>query len=256
MKRLLGILAVLAVLALPAHAQTIVDFSRTTTHHLKFTTRSFTTGVPTTLAGSPVIKAYADGSTSTEVTTGLTLTVDFDNVTGLNDIAIDTSNAFYANGSLFSIIITTGTVGGTSVVGEVVAQFSVGMTVALTSQASDNLVAFFDNSSAASTARVRDVLSAIAVPRATSFEWGMSFVSNSDHFTPMNTGTPACTRTIDAPWAVGSTATTNQPAAVNSAGNTELTISTTDTAGSHYLWIHCTLTNADPYDQEFKLQTP
>ena len=89
----------------------------------KFTTRA-TTGVPTTLAGTPAVSIYKDGST-TQSTTGVTLTVDFDAVTGLNHVAIDTSadGTFYANESKFYLVITAGTVGGTSVVGEVVGDF-------------------------------------------------------------------------------------------------------------------------------------
>lgn len=94
----------------------IVDF--------KFTTRN-TTGAPTTLAGTPAISVYKSNST-TESTSGVTLTVDFDSRTGMNHVRIDTSSdgTFYATANEFQIVITTGTVGGTSVVGEVVAHFS------------------------------------------------------------------------------------------------------------------------------------
>src|SRR5947207_517083 len=122
MRKVLFFLMLLVPIRL--QAQYFADLDRSTTHHFKFTTR-ITTGAPTTLSGSPVVKCYIDGATNSETTTGVTLSVDFDSVTGLNDLAIDTSNAFYANGSDFACLITTGTVGGTSVVGEVVAQFSV-----------------------------------------------------------------------------------------------------------------------------------
>ena len=92
---------------------------------LKFTTRSFTTGAPTTLAGTPVISAYV-GNSVTQITAGITLTVDFDGVTGLHNIrVVATSGNGYATASNYDLVITTGTVGGVSVVGEVVGSFSI-----------------------------------------------------------------------------------------------------------------------------------
>jgi hypothetical protein len=90
----------------------------------KFTTRT-TTGAPTTLAGTPTLAVYKDNST-TEITAGITLTADFDARTGLNHVRIDLSaSASYVAGEDYSVVITAGTVGGTSVVGEVVGNFSV-----------------------------------------------------------------------------------------------------------------------------------
>ncbi len=92
-----------------------------TVHH-KFTTRD--AGVPFTLGGSPVVSVYKDASLTQSVA-GVTLTVDFDSITGLNHVAIDTSadGTFYSNGGHFELAITTGTVNGTSVVGEVIGDF-------------------------------------------------------------------------------------------------------------------------------------
>lgn len=103
----------------------IGDFDASDIVDLKFTTVG-TTGAPTTLAGTPAISVYKDNST-TQSTTGVTLTVDFDSVTGLHHVRIDTSadGSFYAAGSDFQVVITTGTVGGTSVVGYVVGAFSI-----------------------------------------------------------------------------------------------------------------------------------
>lgn len=83
-----------------------------------------TAGAPTTLAGTPVLSVYKNGSAS-QTTTGVTLVVDFDMTTGLHQVAIATTDAFYAMGNDFSVIITTGTVGGTSVKGYVVGLFSI-----------------------------------------------------------------------------------------------------------------------------------
>jgi hypothetical protein len=84
-----------------------------------------TTGAPTQLAGSPVISAYP-GNSTTQLTAGITLSVDFDSVTGLNNIrVVATSGNGYATATNYQLVITTGTVGGTSVVGYVVAEFSI-----------------------------------------------------------------------------------------------------------------------------------
>jgi hypothetical protein len=82
-------------------------------------------GVPTTLAGTPAVSVYKDNGT-TESTAGVTLTTDFDGRTGLNQVRIDTSAdaTFYASGSSFAIVLTAGTVGGQSVVGCVIEEFS------------------------------------------------------------------------------------------------------------------------------------
>ncbi|HWO57972.1 MAG TPA: hypothetical protein VNN55_10445 [bacterium] len=98
-------------------AGTIVDF--------KFTTVS-TTGAPTTLAGSPAAAVYKINGT-TESTAGVTLTVDFDTRTGLNHVRVDTSadSAFYAAAADYAVVLTAGTVGGTSVAGYVIALFSI-----------------------------------------------------------------------------------------------------------------------------------
>lgn len=91
---------------------------------LKFTTVD-TSGVPTTLAGTPVVSAYPANST-TELTAGITLTVDFDARTGLHNIRVVASGGNgYATATNYTLVITTGTVGGSSVVGYVVGSFSI-----------------------------------------------------------------------------------------------------------------------------------
>lgn len=90
-----------------------------------FFTTVDTTGAPAALGGTPAISVYKDNST-TESVAGVTLTPSFDTRTGLNHVRITTASdgAFYAGGSTFALVITTGTVGGTSVVGYVVGSFS------------------------------------------------------------------------------------------------------------------------------------
>lgn len=95
-----------------------------------FTTRRFSTGAPFALAGTPVISAYEDNST-TQITAGITLTADFDTVTGLNHVAVVASgaNGFEA-GKDYHLVITTGTVDSVSVVGEVVGRFTLSRSAA------------------------------------------------------------------------------------------------------------------------------
>jgi len=99
------------------------DFAAGVTVRGFFNTRK-ADGTPITLAGTPTLAVYKDGGT-TESTTGVTLTVDFDSRTGLHLFAIDTSDAFYASGSDFRIVITAGTVDLISVVGVKVGEFSI-----------------------------------------------------------------------------------------------------------------------------------
>ena len=107
------------------------DIAPSDTIDTKFCTVN-TSGVPTVLAGTPAISVYKDNSI-TQSTAGVTLTVDFDGVVGLNNLRITTSSdgTFYSAGSNFQIVITTGTVGGNSVVGYVVGEFSINFRTAL-----------------------------------------------------------------------------------------------------------------------------
>ena len=92
------------------------DFDASTVVYGKFSTYRPSTGATYTLAGTPALSVYKDNSTA-QSTTGVTLTADFDSVTGLNHFAIDTSadDTFYAAGSFFDVVITTGTVDSVSV---------------------------------------------------------------------------------------------------------------------------------------------
>lgn len=103
------------------------DFRLSDTVNFDFTTTQ--SGVPTTLSGTPVVKCLA-GSSGTPVTGGITLTPDFtvsaSPVTGLNHVTIVASGANgYATATDYRVIITAGTVGGVSVVGYVVEDFSI-----------------------------------------------------------------------------------------------------------------------------------
>ncbi len=88
-----------------------------------FNTNS-TASIPITLAGTPTLAVYKDGGL-TQSTAGLTLTVDLDGVTGLHHVAVVTTDAFYAAGSDYSVVLEAGTVDSLSVVGVVVGSFSI-----------------------------------------------------------------------------------------------------------------------------------
>jgi hypothetical protein len=101
------------------------DFAAGVTVRGTFNTRAKATGAPITLAGTPAVAVYKDGST-TETTTGVaSISVDFDARTGHHLYAITTSDAFYAAGSDYRIVLTAGTVDGESVVGVEVGSFSI-----------------------------------------------------------------------------------------------------------------------------------
>jgi hypothetical protein len=100
------------------------------TFYIAFTTRAFATGIPTVLAGTPVVSAYEDAGL-TQITAGITLGVDHDSVVGMNMLTIvATGGNGFESGKDYNLAITTGTVGGVSVVGEIVGQFSLGLSAA------------------------------------------------------------------------------------------------------------------------------
>ena len=103
--------------------QYLGDITSGTTIRGSFNTRT-AAGVPITLGGTPVLSVYKDAGT-TETTTGVTLTVDFDSRTGHHVFAVVTTDGFYSTGSDYRVVITTGTVDGTSVVGTEVGSFSI-----------------------------------------------------------------------------------------------------------------------------------
>ena len=91
----------------------------------KFTTRQFSTGIPFTFAGTPAVAAYV-GNGTTEITTGVALTVDFNGKTGLNNVRVEATigNGFAAGTNVY-IVITAGTVDSVSIVGETICSFSI-----------------------------------------------------------------------------------------------------------------------------------
>lgn len=120
------------------------------THDFKFSTFD-QTGAGATLSGTPVISCYKDNSI-TQTTAGITLTVDFDSLTGLNHVRLVLTDSFYVADTDYDLVITTGTVDGISIVGRKIASFSISNrlpNVNLTqisgdSTAADNLEATYD----------------------------------------------------------------------------------------------------------------
>lgn len=102
------------------------DFDLSAVIYAMFTTYSPSTGAPSALGGGsgPALAVYKDGSAA-QSSAGVTLTVSFDGIAGLNHVAIDTSadGTFYSAGGHFEIVILNGTVGGVEIVGSCVASF-------------------------------------------------------------------------------------------------------------------------------------
>lgn len=95
-----------------------------------FTTRGFADGVPATLSGSPVLSVLEENN-ATPITAGVSVSVDRASVVGLNEATIVATAANgYESGKSYAIYISTGTVGGTSVVGEVVGHFTIAASAA------------------------------------------------------------------------------------------------------------------------------
>ena len=108
----------------------MTDYTVADTLYLMFTTRAFATGIPTVLAGTPVVSAYENDS-ATQITAGITLGVSHDSVVGMNLLTIVATGANgYEAGKDYNMVITTGTVGGVSAVGEVVGTFSLSRSAA------------------------------------------------------------------------------------------------------------------------------
>jgi hypothetical protein len=104
--------------------QHLGDFAEDATVELFFNTTDKTNSAPITLAGTPAVSVYKSGST-TEITAGVTLNVDYDSRTGMHRVVVDMSaSASYTPGAEYKAVITTGTVDSTSVVGTEIGSWS------------------------------------------------------------------------------------------------------------------------------------
>ena len=101
------------------------DISLGDTIDFQFNTFRFSTGAPFTLAGTPTLAAYV-GNSVTEITAGLTLTVDFDAKTGLHNVrVVATSGNGYTAGTDVTVVLAAGTVDSVSVANAIVGSFSI-----------------------------------------------------------------------------------------------------------------------------------
>lgn len=168
------------------------DFALSTVVYGKFATYRPSTGATFTLGGTPALSVYKDNST-TQSTAGVTLTADFDTVTGLNHFAVDTSadGTFYSSGSFFDIVITTGTVDSISVTGSVVGSFTLNATSSLRPATAGHTLTVdgsgdvtFNNTSIGSvTGSVGSVTGAVgSVTGAVGSISGITFPTNFDAF--------------------------------------------------------------------------
>ena len=106
------------------------DYQLGDTIYIPFTSRAFATGIPTVLAGSPVVTGNRDASV-TQFTTGITLTVSHDSIVGKNLITVVATGAnAYVAGETYTLYLSAGTVATVSVVGEVVGHFTLDMSAA------------------------------------------------------------------------------------------------------------------------------
>lgn len=158
------------------------DIPLESTIYMDFTTRAFTTGVPTTLAGTPVLSVLEENN-ATPITAGVSVSVDRASVAGLNMAGIVATAANgYENGKGYSIYISTGTVGGVSVIGEVVGQFTIGASAAAVDLANgtDGLGAIKGDTAAIKTKT--DFL-----PSATAGDAGGLFIAGTNAATTVTT---------------------------------------------------------------------
>lgn len=105
------------------------DITLEATEYFDFTTRALT-GVPTVLANTPVLKVL-EANNATPITAGVSVVIDKASIVGTNEaVVVATAANGYEFGKSYSVVISTGTVNGVSVIGEVVAQFTIGYTPA------------------------------------------------------------------------------------------------------------------------------
>lgn len=102
-----------------------MDIALGDTLHFKFTTLN-SSGVPTTPSGLTV-DIYENDSTA-QLAPGvlLTVTTAFDGVAGLNHVSVDCQAlAGFESGKSYSAVVSGGTVGGNSIVGTVIANWTI-----------------------------------------------------------------------------------------------------------------------------------
>ncbi len=100
------------------------DISEDATIEVYFNTMNNTSGLLVTISGS-ILRVYKDGDL-TEISSGVSLTPDFDGRPGFHRASIDTSaSASFVTGIGYTVVLTGGLVSGTSVAGYMVGSFSI-----------------------------------------------------------------------------------------------------------------------------------
>ena len=107
----------------------VPDYTVGATLYHHFSTRAFATGIPTTLIGSPVAEAYEDAS-ATGITDGVSLTIDHAETGHHLLTVVATGGNGFETAKTYGVSLTAGTVGGVSVVGEVIFNFTLGRSAA------------------------------------------------------------------------------------------------------------------------------
>ncbi len=104
--------------------QYLGDFAASDTVEFSFNTRT-SAGAPITLAGG-ALAVYKDaGTTALTLSPAPVLDTDVGAVTGLHHVTLALTDSDLVAGSDYSIVLSAGTVDGTSVAGTVLAQFSI-----------------------------------------------------------------------------------------------------------------------------------
>lgn len=102
----------------------MTDYTLEDTVFTPFTTRAFATGIPTALVSGQV-DVYED-ATATPIVTSETFVASLNSVVGLNMITTTATSASGFNvGGKYTLVLAAGTVGGVSVIGEVVGEFTI-----------------------------------------------------------------------------------------------------------------------------------
>ncbi len=99
------------------------DFNEDQTVHLKWSTNE-AGGASVTRSTDGTLYVYKDDATGTEVTTGITDTEDHDSLTGVHHCKIVTTDAFYATGADYFVVLKAATIDGETV-NHPIAHFSI-----------------------------------------------------------------------------------------------------------------------------------
>lgn len=100
------------------------DYTKDQIINFKFPTRG-TSGSLIGLSGTPSVVSYK-GSGIAPSNSGITLTTNFNGVTGLNHVRVLLSNAYYESGVDYTLVLQSGIVDSINIQGEVVGSFSIG----------------------------------------------------------------------------------------------------------------------------------